>query len=82
MRAIVNISLKQGVLDPQGQAIQNSLSNLGFNECNNVRTGKQIILDFQDNDEEKVFKETEKMCKTLLVNTVIENYDIEVIKEK
>jgi|TARA_B100001093_G_scaffold210114_2_gene201777 phosphoribosylformylglycinamidine synthase len=82
MRAIVNISLKQGVLDPQGQAIQNSLSNLGFNNCNNVRTGKQIILDFQDNDEEKVFKETEKMCKTLLVNTVIENYDIEVIKEK
>ena len=82
MRAIVNISLKQGVLDPQGQAIQNSLSNLGFNDCNNVRTGKQIILDFQDNDEEKVFKETEKMCKTLLVNTVIENYDIEVIKEK
>ena len=47
MRAIVNVSLKQGVLDPQGQAIQNSLSNLGFNNCNNVRTGKQIILDFQ-----------------------------------
>ena len=81
MRAIVNISLKQGVLDPQGQAIQNSLSNLGFNNCNNVRTGKQIILDFQDNDEEQVFKETEKMCETLLVNTVIENYDIKIIKE-
>lgn len=81
MRAIVNISLKQGVLDPQGQAIQNSLSNLGFNNCNNVRTGKQIILDFHDNDEEQVFKETEKMCETLLVNTVIENYDIEIIKE-
>ena len=81
MRAIVNISLKQGVLDPQGQAIQNSLSNLGFNNCNNVRTVKQIILDFQDNDEEQVFKETEKMCETLLVNTVIENYDIEIIKE-
>ena len=81
MRAIVNISLKQGVLDPQGQAIQNSLSNLGFNNCNNVRTGKQIILDFQVDDEEQVLKETEKMCETLLVNTVIENYDIEIIKE-
>ena len=81
MRAIVNISLKQGVLDPQGQAIQNSLSNLGFNNCNNVRTCKQIILDLQDNDEEQVFKEAEKMCETLLVNTVIENYDIEIIKE-
>ena len=81
MRAIVNISLKQGVLDPQGQAIQNSLSNLGFNNCNNVRTGKQIILDFQVDNEEQILKETEKMCETLLVNTVIENYDIEIIKE-
>jgi phosphoribosylformylglycinamidine synthase PurS subunit len=81
MRAIVNISLKQGVLDPQGQAIQNSLSNLGFNNCNNVQTGKQIILDFQVDDEEQILKETEKMCETLLVNTVIENYDIEIIKE-
>jgi len=81
MRAIVNISLKQGVLDPQGQAIQNSLLNLGFNNCNNVRTGKQIILDFQVDDEEQILKETEKMCETLLVNTVIENYDIEIIKE-
>ena len=81
MRAIVNISLKQGVLDPQGQAIQNSLSNLGFNNCNNVRTGKQIILDFQVDDEEQILKETEKMCETLLVSTVIENYDIEIIKE-
>ena len=81
MRAIVNISLKQGVLDPQGQAIQNSLSNLGFNNCNNVRTGKQIILDFQVDDEEQILKETEKMCETLLVNTVIENYDIEIVKE-
>ena len=81
MRAIVNISLKQGVLDPQGQAIQNSLSNLGFNTCNNVRTGKQIILDFQVDDEEQILKETEKMCETLLVNTVIENYDIKIIKE-
>ena len=81
MRAIVNISLKQGVLDPQGQAIQNSLSNLGFNNCNNVRTGKQIILDFQVDDEEQILKETEKMCETLLVNNVIENYDIEIIKE-
>ena len=81
MRAIVNISLKQGVLDPQEQAIQNSLSNLGFNNCNNVRTGKQIILDFQVDDEEQILKETEKMCETLLVNTVIENYDIEIIKE-
>lgn len=81
MKAIINISLKQGVLDPQGLAIQNSLSNLGFNNCKNVRTGKQIILDFDINEEDQVIKETKKMCETLLVNTVIENYDIEIVKE-
>ena len=81
MKAIINISLKQGVLDPQGLAIQNSLSNLGFNNCKNVRTGKQIILDFDSNEEDQVIKETKKMCETLLVNTVIENYDIEIVKE-
>ena len=81
MKAIINISLKQGVLDPQGLAIQNSLSNLGFNNCKNVRTGKQIILDFDSNEEGQVIKETKKMCETLLVNTVIENYDIEIVKE-
>ena len=81
MKAIINISLKQGVLDPQGLAIQNSLSNLGFNNCKNVRTGKQIILDFDSNEEDQVIKETKKMCETLLVNTVIENYEIEIVKE-
>ena len=81
MKAIINISLKQGVLDPEGQAIQSSLSNLGFNNCKNVRTGKQIILDFDSNEKDQVIKETKKMCETLLVNTVIENYDIEIVKE-
>ena len=81
MRAIINISLKQGVLDPQGQAIQNSLANLGFDNCKNVSTGKQIILDFDSNEKEQVIKETKKMCETLLVNTVIENYDIQIVKE-
>jgi phosphoribosylformylglycinamidine synthase PurS subunit len=81
MKAIINISLKQGVLDPQGLAIQNSLSNLGFNNCKNVRTGKQIILDFDSNEKDQLIKETKKMCETLLVNTVIENYDIEIVKE-
>ena len=81
MKAIINISLKQGVLDPQGQAIQNSLSNLGFNNCSNVRTGKQIIIDFDSNEKGEIIKETKRMCETLLVNTVIENYDIEIVKE-
>ena len=71
MKAIINISLKQGVLDPQGQAIQNSLSNLGFNNCKNVRTGKQIILDFDSNEKDQVIKETKKKCVKLFLLTLL-----------
>ncbi|MDC0092983.1 phosphoribosylformylglycinamidine synthase subunit PurS [Alphaproteobacteria bacterium] len=82
MKVIVNISLKEGVLDPEGQAIDNTLRNLGFNNFNNIRTGKQIILNFDITDENKALKETDKMCQELLVNTVIENYHINIIKDK
>ena len=51
MKVVVNISLKEGVLDPEGQAIKTSLSNLGFENLNDVRTGKQIILDFEKLEE-------------------------------
>ena len=82
MKVIVNISLKEGVLDPEGQAIDNTLRNLGFNNFNNIRTGKQIILNIDKTDENKVLKEVDKMCQELLVNTVIENYHIDIIKDK
>ena len=82
MKVIVNISLKEGVLDPEGQAIDNTLRNLGFNNFNNIRTGKQIILNIDKTDENKVLKEADKMCQKLLVNTVIENYHINIIKDK
>ena len=82
MKVIVNISLKEGVLDPEGQAIDNTLRNLGFNNFNNIRTGKQIILNINKTDENKVLKEANKMCQELLVNTVIENYHINIIKDK
>ena len=82
MKVIVNISLKEGVLDPEGQAIDNTLRNLGFNNFNNIRTGKQIILNIDKTDENKVLKEADKMCQELLVNTVIENYHINIIKDK
>ena len=79
MKVIVNISLKEGVLDPEGQAIQDSLINLDFKNLKNVRTGKQIVLDFTENfSKSEAIQETEKMCKKLLVNTVIEKYKIEV----
>ena len=82
MKVIVNISLKEGVLDPEGQAIDNTLRNIGFNNFTNIRTGKQIILDINKIDETQVLLEADKMCQQLLVNTVIENYDINIIKDK
>ena len=81
MKVIVNISLKEGVLDPQGQAIRSSLSNLGFENCNDVRTGKQIILSLDQNNETEALTQAKKICEELLVNTVIENYEINILKD-
>ena len=81
MKVIVNISLKEGVLDPEGQAIKASLSNLGFENLNDVRTGKQIILDFEKLEENEAILEAEKMCEHLLVNTIIEKYKINILKD-
>ena len=80
MKVIVNISLKEGVLDPEGQAIKTSLSNLGFENLNDVRTGKQIILNFVNLEENEAVLEAKKMCEDLLVNTVIENYKINILR--
>ena len=82
MKVVVNISLKEGVLDPEGQAIQDSLLNLDFKNLKNVRTGKQIVLGFSENfSKSEAIQETEKMCKKLLVNTVIEKYKIEILED-
>ena len=81
MKVVVNISLKEGVLDPEGQAIKTSLSNLGFKNFSDVRTGKQIILNFEKIDENEAILVTKKMCEDLLVNTVIETYKINVLKD-
>ena len=81
MKVVVNISLKEGVLDPEGQAIKTSLSNLGFKNFSDVRTGKQIILNFEKIEENEAILATKKMCEDLLVNTVIETYKINVLKD-
>ena len=81
MKVVVNISLKEGVLDPEGQAIKTSLSNLGFENLNNVRTGKQIILNFVNLEENEAVLEAKKMCEDLLVNTVIEKYKINILRD-
>lgn len=78
MKVIVNIQLKAGVLDPQGKAVHHALSSLGFNEVGDVRIGKQIILQIDEEDKSKVQTRVTAMCEDLLANTVIENYEIEL----
>jgi len=70
--------LKNGVLDPQGKAVQHALGSLGFDGVNDVRQGKVIELDLDESDAEKARENVEQMCKNLLANTVIENYAIEI----
>jgi len=77
MKAKVIITLKNGVLDPQGKAIETSLDHLGFSGVDNVRQGKFIEIELQENDPDKAKQEVEQMCEKLLSNTVIENYQIE-----
>lgn len=75
MKAIVHITLKNGVLDPQGKAINHALHGLGFDEVSAVRQGKMIELDVADGtDEERI----RTMCEKLLANPVIEDYRIEI----
>lgn len=80
MKAIVNIYLKEGVLDPQGKAVHHALSTMGFGDVSSVRMGKQVILELKTSDEKAAKVEVEKMCETLLANTVIENYTFELVK--
>jgi len=80
MTAIVNIKLKEGVLDPQGKAVHHALDALGFGDVNDVRVGKQIVLQTSHTDEAKAREEITTMCEELLANTVIEDYEIELIK--
>ncbi len=78
MKATVHVTLKQGVLDPQGKAVENALSALGFGGVSGVRQGKVIELELSETDPEKAEAEVEKMCKKLLANTVIEDYAIDI----
>jgi len=78
MKARVTVTLKNGVLDPQGKAIQHALSSLGFSGVDDVRQGKLIELEIADQDRETARAEIEAMCEKLLANTVIENYAIEL----
>ena len=77
MKFIVRISLKSSILDPQGDAISNSLKSLGFDNINSVRQGKIIEIDLEERNLEVGLETIKKMCNKLLVNNVIENFSIE-----
>ncbi|MDX1295319.1 MAG: phosphoribosylformylglycinamidine synthase subunit PurS [Sulfurimonadaceae bacterium] len=79
MKAIVNISLKAGVLDSQGKAVHHALDSLNFEGVEDVRVGKQIVMKLSATDEAAARKEVTEMCEALLANTVIEDYEIEIV---
>lgn len=79
MKARVTIMLKNGVLDPQGEAIRHALGSLGFSGVNGVRQGKVIELDLAATDKAAAEAEVGQMCEKLLANTVIESWKVEIL---
>ncbi len=80
MKAKIYITLKNGILDPQGRAIQQSLQTLGFDTVGEVRIGKFIEVDLCDTDRTSAGNSIKEMCEKLLANTVIEEYQYEIIE--
>ncbi len=81
MKAKIHITLKSGVLDPQGRAIVGALHNMGFPEVEEVRQGKYIEVEVKEKDRKKAEAAIEKMCAGLLANTVVENYRYELVEQ-
>jgi phosphoribosylformylglycinamidine synthase len=78
VKAKIHVTLKQGILDPQGKAIEHALDSLGFKNAANVRVGKYMELDIQEQDKVKAEAEVKQMCEKLLANTIIEEYRYEL----
>ena len=78
MLARVFITLKPGVLDPAGKAVEGSLHSLGYGEVGTVRLGKYVELQIEESDREQAKARVEEMCRKLLANTVVENYRVEL----
>jgi phosphoribosylformylglycinamidine synthase subunit PurS len=77
MKAKVKVTLKNGVLDPQGKAIEGALSHLGFDGVEHVRQGKYFEIELAETDKAKAEAQVKAMCEKLIANTVIENFQVE-----
>ena len=80
MKAKIHVTLKSGILDPQGRAIQQSLTTLGFSSVNDVRVGKVLEVELEEIDQNQAELQLKAMCEKLLANTVIEDYRFELVK--
>jgi phosphoribosylformylglycinamidine synthase len=78
VKAKIHVTLKQGILDPQGKAIEHALHSLGFKNTGNVRVGKYMEVDVDEKDKAKAEAEVKQMCEKLLANTIIEEYRYEL----
>ncbi len=79
MKAKIFVTLKSGIHDPQGQAIHQSLTTLGFQNVEDVRMGKLLEVDLKENDQEKAETTIKSMCQKLLANPVIEDFQYKII---
>lgn len=78
MKARVHVTLKKGVLDPQGKAIENALHSLGYDFVEDVRQGKFFEMELGNADKKEAGQKLKEMCERLLANTVIEDYEFEI----
>ena len=78
MKAKIHVTLKSGILDPQGKAIEHALETLGFTSASNVRMGKYLELDLKETTKDRAEAEVKAMCEKLLANTIIEEYRFEL----
>jgi len=78
VKAKIHITLKSGILDPQGKAIEHALETLGFTSASNVRMGKYVEVDLKETTKDRADAEVKAMCEKLLANTIIEEYRYEL----
>lgn len=82
MKAIVKIKLKNGILDPQGKAVNTALHHLGYDEIKDVRIGKLVELRISGNDIKNIRERIQEASRKLLANPVIEDYEIEIVEDR